>query len=256
MATSQVFEQPLNERVRTFLKLETLSSRLNFYSKQSNEWCAYNALLVILEITALIERSDIKQEVMKELERQQSILKVLSTHKGVNKQALEAILSKLYQASQRVHNIKGRMGEHIKAIDFLLALKQRTTIPGGSCDFDLPELHHWLGQTTKNRQIDIIRWSEPYVQLNKIIQLLLKVIRDSGHTTMVTAQGGFYQENLDSQQANQLLRISIPKTEIYYPEISAGKQRFSIRLLVKKDPDKLASQLKEDISLKLIRCVL
>lgn len=85
MATYQVFEQPLNERVRTFLKLETLSSRLNFFSKQSNEWCAYNALLVILEITALIERSDIKQEVMKELERQQSILKVLSTHKGVDK---------------------------------------------------------------------------------------------------------------------------------------------------------------------------
>lgn len=256
MATYQVFEQPLNERVRTFLKLETLSSRLSFYSKQSNEWCAYNALLVILEITALIERSDIKQEVMKELERQQTILKVLSTHKGVDKKTLEAILSKLYQATQNVHSIKGKMGEHIKAIDFLLALKQRTSIPGGSCDFDLPELHHWLGQKSKQRQIDINRWSQPYMHLNTIIDLLLKIIRDSGHTTMVTAQGGFYQESLDSQQSNQLLRIAIPKTEDYYPEISAGKQRFSIRLLIKNDPDKLACQLKEDITLKLIRCVL
>ncbi len=256
MATSQVFEQPLNERVRTFLKLETLAARLGFFSKQSNEWCAYNALLVILEITALIERSDIKQEVMKELERQQSLLKVLAAHKDVDKKALELILSKLYQATQNIHNIKGKMGEHIKAIDFLLALKQRTSIPGGSCDFDLPELHHWLGQKSKQRQEDILRWSQPYVQLNTIIALLLKIIRDSGHSSIITAQGGFYQESLDSQQPNQLLRISIPKAELYYPEISAGKQRFSIRLLIKNNPDKPAVQLKEDIPLKLIRCVL
>ncbi len=256
MANSQVYEQPLNERVRTFLKLETLASRLKFFSKQSNEWCAYNALLVILEITALIERSDIKQEVMKELERQQAILKVLSAHKDVNKSSLEAILSQLYQATQSVHEIKGKMGEHVKSVDFLLALKQRTTIPGGSCDFDLPELHHWLGHKAKERHVDIARWSAPYLKLNLIIDLLLKVIRDSGHSSIVSAQSGFYQENLDSQQANQLLRISIPKTEPYYPEISAGKQRFSIRLLVKNDPDKLASQIKEDINIKLIRCVL
>ncbi len=256
MASSQVFEQPLNERVRTFLRLETLSSRLNFFSKQTNEWSSYSALLVILEITALIERSDIKIEVMKELERQQSILKVLSTHQGVNKAALETILSKLYQATQSVHEIKGKMGEHIRAIDFLLSLKQRTSIPGGSCDFDLPELHHWLGHKAKDRQIDIARWAEPYLKLNTIIDLLLKIIRDSGHSAIVMAQGGFYQENLDSQQSNQLLRIVIPKTELYYPEISAGKQRFSVRLLVKSDPDKLASQLKEDTNFKLIRCVL
>lgn len=256
MATSQVYEQPLNERVRSFLRLETLSSRLNFFSKQSNEWCNYNALLVILEITALIERSDIKQEVMKEIERQQTILKALTTHQGINKAALEGILTKLYQSSHKVHDIKGKMGEHIKSIDFLLALKQRTTIPGGSCDFDLPELHHWLGQKSKQRQEDIARWAQPYLQLNNIIDLLLKIIRDSGHSTLITAQGGFYQESLDSQQSNQLLRLSIPKTENFYPEISAGKQRFSIRLLSKSDPDKLAKQLKEDTDIKLIRCVL
>ncbi len=256
MTISQVFEQPLNERVRTFLKLETLGSRLAFYSKQTNMWSTYNALLVILEITALIERSDIKQEVMKELERQQTLLKILTTHKDVDKSALETILSKLYQATQSVHNIKGKMGEHIKAIDFLLALKQRTSIPGGSCDFDLPELHHWLGQSAKQRQSDIARWAQPYNQINSIIDLLLKVIRDSGHSNIVTAQGGFYQESLDFQQSNQLLRISIPKTESYYPEISAGKQRYSIRLLIKNDPDKPATQLKEDKDIKLIRCVL
>lgn len=256
MANNQVFEQPLNERIRTFLRLETLSSRLQFFSRQSNEWCAYNALLVILEITALVERSDIKQEVMKEVERQQAILKVLSSHQGVNKSALEAILTKLYQASLNIHEIKGKMGEHIKSIDFLLALKQRTSIPGGSCDFDLPELHFWLGRKSKERQIDINRWAEPYKQLSDIIDLLLKIIRDSGHSTVVSTQSGFYQESLDSQQSNQLLRIVIPKTDLFYPEISAGKQRFSIRLLSKSNPDKLASQIKEDIDIKLIRCVL
>lgn len=256
MPSFRVFEQPLNERVRLFLRLETLSSRLSFFAKQSNEACSYSALLTILEITALVERNDIKQEVMKEIERQQAILKTLTSHQSVNKATLEGILSKLYQASHKVHDIKGKMGGHIKAIDFLLALKQRTAIPGGSCDFDLAELHYWLGQQSKQRQDDISRWSQPYTQLNSIIDLLLKVIRDSGHSTTVTAQSGFYQENLDSQQANQLLRISIPKTEVFYPEISAGKQRFSVRLLAKTDADKPPRQLKHDVGIKLIRCVL
>lgn len=256
MAAAQVYEQPLNERVRTFLKIETLSARLNHYSKQAHEWSSYNALLVILEITALIERSDIKQEVMKELERQQNVLKILAEHEGVDKSALELILSKLYQATQDIHNIKGKMGEHIKSVDFLLALKQRTTIPGGSCDFDLPELHFWLGLKSKDRLEHIQKWASPYTQLNQIIGLLLKIIRDSGHPTQVTAESGFYQESLDSQQSNQLLRLFVPKGENYYPEISAGKQRFSIRLLTKTSADSLSTQLKSNINLKLVRCVL
>ncbi|MBL7004484.1 MAG: cell division protein ZapD [Gammaproteobacteria bacterium] len=256
MASFQVFEQPLNERVRIFLRLETLVSRLKFFSKQTNEFCSYNALLVILEITALVERTDIKQETLKELERQQTLLKVLTTHKGVNKSALEQVLSKLYLATQEVHAISGKMGEHIKAIDFLSALKQRSSIPGGTCGFDLPELHHWLSLTPKQRIQDITRWSLPYLSLTESIEIILKIVRDSGHSSKVIAASGFYQENLDSQQANQLLRIMIPKNEHFYPEISAGKQRFSIRFLIKENSDRMASQKKEDVEFKLMRCVL
>lgn len=256
MATNQVYEQPLNERIRSFLKFETLVTRLIYFTKQSHNWCAYQALLSLLEITALIERGDIKQESIKEIDRQQAILKELSQLKGVNKNALEAVLTKLFQASQTVHSINGKMGEHIKSVDFLLALKQRTSIPGGSCDFDLPELHFWLSQNATVRAEDIHRWSVPYLEIYHAVSLLLKVIRDSGHASKVIAQSGFYQENLDSHQSNQLLRISIPKTEAFFPEISAGKQRYSIRLLTKPNFDNIATQLKDDIEIKLIRCVL
>lgn len=256
MASYQVYEQPLNERIRTFLRLETLIKRLKFYSKQNNEWCAYNALLTILEVTALLERVDIKQECIKELERQQSILKHLSSLEEVNKDALTQILNKLFYATQNVHQISGKLGEHIKNIDFLLSLKQRTTIPGGTCAFDLPELHHWLGKKSKDRITHINTWAEPYLLINDAIELLLKVIRDSGHSNNVVAAGGFYQESLDTNQSNQLLRVSIAKDATYYPEISAGKQRFSLRLLQKVQDNMPASQLKEDITIKLTRCVL
>lgn len=256
MASYLVYEQPLNERIRTFLRLETLIKRLKFYSKQNNEWCAYNALLLILEVTALLERVDIKQESIKELERQQTILKDLSNMEGVNKEALTQILNKLFYATQNVHQISGKLGEHIKQIDFLLALKQRATIPGGTCDFDLPELHHWLGKKSKDRIHDINSWAEPYLLIYDAIELLLKVIRDSGHSSSVVAKGGFYQESLDTNQSNQLLRITIAKGEPYYPEISAGKQRFSLRLLKKEIANAPATQMKEDITIKLTRCVL
>jgi cell division protein ZapD len=42
----------------------------------------------------------------------------------------------------------------------------------------------------------------------------------------------------------------------YYPEISAGKHRFSIRFMVNEDPSKRAEQYKEDVSFKLRMCTI
>jgi hypothetical protein len=134
----QTFEQPLNERIRMCLRVETLMRRFHYFEALKGDWSAYSALLTILELTALLERGDLKQELMKELERQHGALKALTQHQGIDHSKLELILSKQKSALERLHRLDGKLGEHLKRDDFLLAIKQRTSIPGGSCDFDLP----------------------------------------------------------------------------------------------------------------------
>jgi cell division protein ZapD len=252
----QTYEQPLNERIRMCLRIETLMKRFNYFTALKGDWSAYSAMLGILEITSLLERGDFKQELIKELERHHSALKSLSSHEGVDKSKLDLTLSKQKNAIDRIHGLDGKLGEHLKRNEFLLAIKQRTTIPGGNCDFDLPALRFWLNQNHEHRVNDLRRWAVPYVELDSVIELVLSVIRDSGTPKQVTAEKGFYQQSLDPKQSNQLLRISIPANRIYYPEISAGKHRYSVRFLNPLSTNNIPGQVKEDVPFLLSRCSL
>jgi cell division protein ZapD len=252
-----IFEQPLNERVRIFMRIEALINRLEYFKNLNNDTASYHAILSILEITSLVERGDIKQEIIKELERQHRVLSTLLSHQGVDKSRLQLTLSKLKSGLNKMHSMDGKLGEHLKKIDFLLSIKQRASIPGGSCDFDLPQLRYWLNLDYKIRTEHIERWSAPYTQLHDMLEMALKIIRDSGHAEKITAQNGFFQEALDTSQPNQLLRIELPCEAQIFPEISAGKHRYSIRFLQSQNSvDQIPAQFKQDVEFKLFRCSL
>ena len=251
-----IFEQPLNERIRSCLRVETLMNRFHYFLVLKGGWSGYSALLVVLELTALLERGDLKQELVKELERQHNALKTLGSHDGVDVAKLDLLLSKQKNAMDRVLKLNGKLGEHLKRIDFLLAIKQRTSIPGGNCDFDVPELRFWINQSHEQRETDLKRWAAPYLEIESVIHLILSAIRDSASPRRVVAENGFFQQSLDSQQSNQLLRISIPSDFKIYPEISAGKHRYSVRFLNPLPIDSVPSQVKEDVPFMLSRCSL
>ena len=250
-----IFEQPLNERIRILLRIEALIHKLDYFKNLNNDIASYHAILTILEITSLVERGDIKQELIKELERQHKVLQALVSHQSVDKSRLELTLSKLKHAINNMHSMDGKLGEHLKRIDFLLTIKQRAAIPGGSCDFDLPQLRYWLNRSLDIRQQDLNRWSSPYYQLFEVLELAINIIRDSAHSEKIIAHNGFFQETLDTSQPNQLLRIELPRDSVIFPEISAGKHRYTIRFLQNEQSiDKIPAQYKEDVEFKLYRC--
>ncbi len=238
------------------LRVETLMRRFHYFEALKGDWSAYSALLTILELTALLERGDFKQELMKELERQHGALKALTQHQGIDHSKLELILSKQKNALEQLHRLDGKLGEHLKRNDFLLGIKQRTSIPGGSCDFDLPQLRFWLNQDHEQRVADLQEWAAPYCQLEAVIDLIMKAIRDSASARPVVAENGFYQKPLDTKQSTQLIRIGIDAKAMIYPEISAGKHRYSVRFMRIDSGDSMPVQVKEDVEFLLSRCTL
>lgn len=252
----QTFEQPLNERIRMCLRVETLMRRFHYFETLKGDWSAYSALLTILELTSLLERGDFKQELMKELDRQHVALIGLSSHQEVDPGKLKLVLNQQEHAIERMHRLNGKLGEHLKRDDFLLGIKQRTSIPGGSCDFDLPQLRFWLNQTHDERLADLHEWVAPYRELEDVIVLILQVIRDSAIDKTVIAEKGFYQKALDTKMSTQLIRISVGADELYYPEISAGKHRYSVRFMKPQDGEGMSTQVKDDVKFLLSRCSL
>ncbi len=255
-AKLQTFEQPLNERIRMCLRVETLMKRYHYFEGLKGDWSAYSALLTILEVTSLLERGDLKQELMKELERQQTALRAIAQHDAIDQGKLDLVLSKLGGALDRIHRLDGKLGEHLKRVDFLVAIKQRTSIPGGSCDFDLPQLRFWLNLDHESRVGDLRTWADPYCELAEVIDLILSVIRDSGAPRTTVAENGFYQKSLDMRKSTQLIRIGVDADSGMYPEISAGKHRFSVRFMIPNPREGLPVQVKDDVEFQLSSCTL
>jgi cell division protein ZapD len=166
------------------------------------------------------------------------------------------VLKNIQKRIGELQSISGQIGQETKSVELLSAIAQKSSVPGSISDFDLPTLKHWLTLPKETRQKHIEKWFQPFVHLEQSVQLILDVLRHSTEYTSEVAQHGFFQKSLDTNLAIQLLRISIPAEGSYYPEISAGKHRFSIRFMTNDDPALRPEQCKDDINFKLKMCAI
>ncbi len=249
-----VYEQPLNERIRTFLRYEQLTYRFVFFAKREDTSDTHAALVTLIELLSLVSRGDIKQELLKELKRQIDTLEQLKNKPNLNVDKLDNILLKHKSIFDRLHTIRSQIGSHLKNNDFISSIRQRTVIPGGTCDFDLPEYHHWLSQPFHSRNKILLEWITPFETVQEGVSYALKLIRESTPYTDQNAQNGFYDQNLGPASPNQLIRIGINNKNDVFPECSAGKHRFSIRFLRQDDPNTPPKQIKQNIDFQLACC--
>ncbi len=256
MSDTIIYEQPLNERIRTFLRLEFLFARVDLALKGNTELQNRDAIDGLLSILTVFERSDLKSEIIKELERLISTLSALENSPGVDKKALDDLLSNLDQILDGLQLRKSTIGQSLRDNDFLSSIRQRSSISGGTCDFDLPAYHFWLRHTTNEaRNQQLIEWLEPFANARAAIDITLKLIREGTGFANHTASTGFYQHSLESSQSTQLIRVKIPQNSSFYPEISGGKHRFTVRFM-QFDLNQRPQQVSENIDFSLSCCAM
>ena len=249
------YEQPINERMRSFLRLEHLFKQSAYTLRGYSIWDSRSTLTAITSILDLLSRNDLKTELLKELERQEKTLSALSDLDGVDKEQLKNILKQIEIAQQNILHVSGQLGQNIRDHELLNSLRQRSSILGGTCDFDIPYLHYWLQQPPEQRIEQLETWIEKLEIISQPISLILDITRESSSAINSSAEKGFYQQNIDSNSPVQLIRVGLPQDSEYYPEISAGKQRFSIRFMLQQDSER-AIQAEDDIGFQLICCAL
>lgn len=248
------YEQPLNERIRTFLRLEKLFAQFSFHVKHGSVWDNPIAIDAITDMLSFSTRSDIKLEVLKELERQHSRLERLTKRPQIDQGQLTSLLDKQTALVSRLKSNTGQLGQETQSAELLNAIRQKNSVPGPICDFDLPAFHYWLTRPESTRREQLQQWFSPFTVLEEAITLILDVLRNSIDDTDETAVKGFFQKVIDTNQAVQLLHISVPATHNCYPEISAGKHRFSVRFMVNPNPYTRPEQFTEDVMFRLKIC--
>ena len=225
------YEHPLNERVRTLMRLEDLFARVGYFAAQDAAPDHHSALLALFEITDVAARADLKTDILQELERQKQVLAPLKHNPQIEQGALEELLAQIDHVNAQMLAQAGRVGSHLRENEWLMAIKQRTAIPGGVCEFDLPAYHWWLHQDPGPRRNDLAGWIEPFAPIRAGSAIVLKLLRDNGRESRHTAYRGVFQLMLTTSKVAQLLRLAIGRDLPCVPEISANKYALNIRFI-------------------------
>ncbi|MFA7400794.1 MAG: cell division protein ZapD [Sideroxydans sp.] len=224
------YEFPLNERVRTMLRLEDLFLRITRFVGSEESADHHAALGVLFEILEVASRADLKSELLQELERQKKILNALHNNPQIAEDALDAILNEIEDDSTRLLELSGKIGQHLRDDEWLMGIKQRACIPGGVCEFDLPSYHYWQHQAAEVRRADLGNWITPLLPLRNGISILLKLMRESGKLHHFVAHQGTFQQ-MQGGRVAQLLRVTLDQTLPCVPEVSANKYALNIRFV-------------------------
>lgn len=247
--TVVLYEHPLNERIRNYLKLEQLFVQAYQCSPETittNYAVFFNALFTIIDT---LERNDVRGELIKDLEKLEQHLIVWSQSPNIDGSALQETLKQVVNLVCQL-KVTYPTWFQLKDDKLLSGIKQRFAIQGGSSTFDLPQLQFWLNQSTETVKANMAHWLNLLEQVNQAIAIVLKFIRQRSEFKHITTESGFFQDN---GEGLLLLRIKVDDKANYYPTVSGNRFRYSIRFMCpcEKSGRKYSNQA---TSFELSRC--
>lgn len=226
-----LYEFPLNERVRTYLRLEHLFTRLKQLIQGDEALDHHFALVTMFEIIDVASRSELKQDITRDFEKYKQQLTSFRGNPAIAQEVLDETLAELDAVCTAFNAQVGKTGSQLTDNDWITSIRSRIAIPAGTCEFDLPAYHLWKHQASDVRRANILDWTSSLWPLSHATSLMLKILRDSGTPKKVVAVSGVYQQTFPQGRSYQLLRVRIPLNTPRIPEISGNRLRFSIRLL-------------------------
>ncbi len=245
------YEFPLNERIRTLLRLEDLYQRAQYFALKNDPEEHHVALTSLFEILDVGGRADLKSDLMQELERQKQRLDALRNNPAISQEALITVLADIEKAVSDLFLSSGKTGQELRENEWLMGIKQRSAIPGGVCEFDLPSYHFWLNKSAELRRRDLDEWLAPFLPIRNGVQIILKLLRENGKTTSQVAHQGVYQQTMAGRLA-QMLRIRLDSNYDCVPEISANKYALNVRFTTAIGTQRRTSV--DDVSIELTFC--
>jgi cell division protein ZapD len=248
------YEFPLNEKSRTLLRLEDLFARIEYFIGKDTSTDHHAALLTLFEIFDVACRADLKSELLQEMERQKRYLSSLHNNPAIFEDALEKILAELDAASLSIFAMTGKIGQNLRENEWLMGIKQRTVIPGGTCEFDLPAYHYWQQQNVAARRAGLMAWLEPFLPLHVGLKIILRLLRENGKTRHFTALQGAFQQ-MQGGHVAQILRVRLDEKLACIPEVSANKYAINIRFITANYAAK-STQFEQDVPFELTFCSL
>lgn len=245
MSSDTLYEHPLNEHVRAYLRLECLLIQLESTTSLDtpSQWHIF--FKCWFDLIEILEQVHIRGELAKHLEKQRCKLEAWLNVPDVDTEQLQHLLVQSRQLQQALLRTP-RPGISLREDRFLSSIRQRFSLPGGTSSFDVPALHHWLSLPKQQREADIARWNNSLQPLKDALMFWFQLTRGTAITQPCVIVHGFYQQDIEN--AN-LLSIHIASKYNVYPLVSGYKSRFAIRFMAFDDEFPIADEIEISLSI-------
>lgn len=248
-----LYEYPFNESIRTMLRVEHLFDRLAQLMPREAPVDHHFALVTLFEIMDVASRADLKSDVLKELERCRMQLNTYRGNPSISEETLDAVVARLDHAYDGLNQSAGKAGQVLTTNEWLMSIRSRVSIPGGTCEFDLPAYYAWQQLDGARRRNDLLGWTGSMMPLAEALSLLLGLVRDAGAPHKVVASGGHFQQSLPAGRSYLLLRLRVDGGAGVVPEITVHRLMVSVRWM-RQDGEGRLRPAQEDIPFELALC--
>lgn len=248
-----LYEYPFQEGIRTMLRLEQLFDRIGQMLPRDAAVDHHFAMVTLFEIMDVASRADLKSDLLKELERHRQLLLAYRGNAQVAQQALDEVVTRIERAHDALNALPGKAGQSLTTNEWLMSIRSRISIPGGTCEFDLPAYYAWQQREPAARRADLTQWVATMMPLAQALHVLLQLLRDSGTRHKVVASAGQFQQSLAAGKTYQLMRVHIDPGLGLVPEISGHRLMVSIRLM-RPEPDGRLRPSADDAAFDLTLC--
>jgi cell division protein ZapD len=213
------------------LRLEHLFDRLGQLAPRETAVDHHYAIATIFEIMEVASRADLKSDLLKDLERQKAQLNSYRGNPSISEKALDEVVDKIDHAFAGLNQLPGKAGHALTANEWLMSIRSRISIPGGTCEFDLPGYYAWQQHDPSRRRADLARWIALLLPLAEALTVLLGLLRDSGVAQRVNAPAGQFQQSLPAGRTYHLMRVRLDPQGGLVPEITGHRLMVSVRLM-------------------------
>lgn len=246
-----LYEFPLYEKVRNYLRLEQLFAQLTEAQSAQSENQYLHFFEVLFSLIELVDRLDLRTDFLRDIDTHEKKLMHWSQHPDIDKEALNQALQTLHRLSGEIKTNK-KLGASLREERFLTNIKQRFASPGGVTSFDLPSLFCWLKQNDELKQADMLHWKNQLGLVENSLQMLLSFLREKARFQNIECTNGYYQGSVEEKI--ELVRIQIDLNSGIYPVVSGTRNRFGVKFMQLNPPEGSSGAVTNKVSFELACC--
>ena len=252
-----IFEFPLNERFRTFLRIENLLHRWQYYLRSTAKEDHHTAILTLLDIYDFSFRNDVKGDLLSELARYKHALSQYFSSPDVSEEKLNQTILRLVDAYKQIEQ-SPKFGGSLADNEWLINIKSRLVVSASVCSFDMGFYYQWLQDSEQRRLNDLQEWVQPFAPMFDAVTLLLQLSRNLALTKDCVTHSHAYQQPLSGRKFD-IMRVEFANTSNYLPDFSANKHviwlRFAAPVVsVRSSAKAMQHTMQEEVAFRLRLC--